>query len=64
MQALEALCQTQPSGAERPKWEASMKRYGDYLKGIYSYSMPYGMLRPVSTKRTNTWIRKPFLFCI
>jgi hypothetical protein len=55
MQALEALCQTQPSGAERPKWEASMKRYGDYLKGIYSYSMPYGML-PAGIHKTDEYL--------
>lgn len=44
MQALDALCRTQPDAPEKPPWERAMARYGDYLKAISSNTAPYGML--------------------
>ena len=44
MQALEALCTTQPEHTDKPLWESSMRLYGDYLKKIYAYAAPYGLL--------------------
>lgn len=44
MQALEALCRTQPGAAEKPQWEQAMRRYGEYLKAIAPNTAPYGML--------------------
>lgn len=44
MQALEALCRTQPESEERSCWESAMRRYGDYLKAIAGNTAPYGML--------------------
>lgn len=44
MQALEVLCRTQPGHKDHPLWEQGMHLYADYLKKIYSYAMPYGML--------------------
>lgn len=44
VQALEALCKAFPEAKEKPDWEASMELYGAYLKEIYSYATPYGMI--------------------
>ncbi|MDD4850852.1 MAG: glycoside hydrolase family 9 protein [Gemmiger sp.] len=44
MQALDALCRTQPGAPQRPLWEQAMRRYGDYLKAIAGNTAPYGML--------------------
>ena len=44
MQALEALCRTQPDAEERGDWEAAMRLYGGYLKAIAGNTAPYGML--------------------
>lgn len=55
MQALEALCLTQASSSKRAEWERSMNRYADYLKSIYTYSMPYGML-PSGIHRTDEYL--------
>ncbi len=44
MQALEALCLTQPERPEREKWEHAMSLYGGYLKSIAGNTAPYGML--------------------
>lgn len=44
MQALDALCRTQPEAPERPRWEQAMRRYGDHLKAITPNTAPYGML--------------------
>lgn len=44
MQALAALCRSQPQAADRPLWEGAMRRYGDYLKRIAANTAPYGML--------------------
>ncbi len=44
VQALEALCRTQPEAPERAAWEEGMWRYGSYLKAIAGNTAPYGML--------------------
>ena len=44
MQALEALCRTQPEAPERKDWERSMHLYGAYLKAIAGSTAPFGML--------------------
>ncbi|MBO9634091.1 MAG: glycoside hydrolase family 9 protein [Chitinophagaceae bacterium] len=44
MQALTALCETQPNHPDRQKWEASVRLYGDYLKNIMKYVQPYGLV--------------------
>lgn len=44
MEALAALCETQPNHADRPQWIASMRLYGEYLKNLMQYVRPYGML--------------------
>jgi hypothetical protein len=44
MQALTELCETQPHNPDYAKWENAIKLYGDYLKNIYRYVQPYGMI--------------------
>ena len=44
MQALEAACISFPDAPEKERWEACMRRYGDYLKAIAGNTAPYGML--------------------
>ncbi|AXY76376.1 glycosyl hydrolase family 9 [Paraflavitalea soli] len=44
MQALTALCETQPDNPDYKKWEAAIRMYGDYLKTIMQYVQPYGLV--------------------
>ena len=44
LQALDALCRTQPEAPEKAEWEHSMALYGDYLKAIICNTAPYGMI--------------------
>jgi hypothetical protein len=44
MQALTALCETQPDYPDYKKWEASIRMYGEYLKMIMRYVEPYGLV--------------------
>lgn len=44
MQALVALCRTQPAHRDKDVWENAMHLYGEYVKNIYSYAAPYGLL--------------------
>ena len=44
MQALTALCETQPNHPDYKKWEGSIRLYADYLKNIMQYVEPYGMI--------------------
>lgn len=44
MQALTALCETQPNHPDFKNWEAAIKMYGEYLKTIMKYVEPYGMV--------------------
>jgi hypothetical protein len=44
MQALTALCETQPKHPDYSTWENSIKIYGGYLKNIMQYVQPYGMV--------------------
>jgi hypothetical protein len=43
MQALTALCETQPGNPDYKKWAASIRIYGNYLKTIMQYVAPYGL---------------------
>ena len=44
LQALDALCKTQPDHPDRALWENTISLYGKYLKSIKSYLAPYGMI--------------------
>ncbi len=44
MQALTALCETQPDNPAYSSWEKTIRMYGDYLKNIIQYVQPYGMV--------------------
>ena len=44
MQALTALCETQPGNPGYKSWADAIMMYGDYLKKIFSYVQPYGMI--------------------
>ena len=44
MQALDAVCRSLKGNAHLAHWEQAMKRYGSYVKAMYAYSTPYGML--------------------
>lgn len=44
MQALTTLCETQPNHPDFPKWENSIRLYGEYLKNIMTFVEPYGMV--------------------
>ena len=44
MQALTALCETQPNNPDYTTWANSIKLYGDYLKNIFQYVQPYGLV--------------------
>lgn len=44
MQALAALCLTQPEAPDKPLWESAMLRFGRYLKAIAGNTAPYGMI--------------------
>jgi hypothetical protein len=44
MQALTALCETQPGHPDYKTWANSIGLYGEYLKKIMQYVHPYGMV--------------------
>lgn len=44
VQALDAICRTQPRAEALPRWERAMALYGEYLKAIAGNTAPYGML--------------------
>lgn len=44
MQALTALCNTQPDNADFNKWKNAIVLHGNYLKTIMQYVEPYGMV--------------------
>lgn len=44
MQALTALCETQPNNPDYKKWADAIKIYGNYLKTIMQYVAPYGLV--------------------
>lgn len=44
MEALAALCETQPGHADYEQWIHAMQLYGEYLKNIMRYVQPYGMV--------------------
>lgn len=44
MEALAALCESQPEHADHQKWTKAIALYGNYLKTIMQYVQPYGMV--------------------
>ncbi|NLA15889.1 MAG: glycosyl hydrolase family 9 [Bacteroidales bacterium] len=44
MQALTALCRTQPHHKDYNRWAEAIRLHGDYLKKIMQYVKPYGMM--------------------
>lgn len=44
MQALDALCESQPGHCDCGLWLASAKAYGGYVKSMMKYTAPYGMI--------------------
>jgi hypothetical protein len=44
MEAMMALCKTQPNHADYQKWDNSIRLYGGFLKSIMQYVAPYGMI--------------------
>lgn len=44
MQALTALCESQPGHSDRAAWEKAIRLFGGYLKTIYRYVRPYGLI--------------------
>jgi hypothetical protein len=44
MMALTLLCETQPHHPDYTKWENAIRLYGGYLKAIFRYVQPYGMI--------------------
>ena len=44
MQALTALCETQPNHPDFKSWDNAIRLYADYLKKIMQYVQPYGMI--------------------
>jgi hypothetical protein len=38
------LCETQPHHPDYATWENAIKLYGEYLKNIFQYVQPYGMI--------------------
>lgn len=44
MEALAALCESQPEHADYQKWTKAIALYGNYLKTIMQYVQPYGMV--------------------
>jgi hypothetical protein len=44
MQALTALCESQPKSPDYNKWANAIRMYGTYLKTIARYDVPYGLV--------------------
>ncbi len=44
MQALISLCESQPRHEEYGRWMRSIRLYANYLKDIFQYTAPYGMM--------------------
>jgi hypothetical protein len=44
MQALTALCESQPRHPDYVTWEDAIRLFGGYLKKIYRYVEPYGLI--------------------
>ena len=44
VQALVALCESQPHHPDFERWLSSIRLYGNYLKSIVYYTQPYGMI--------------------
>ncbi len=44
IEALDALCRTQPENPAVEQWKKSAHLYGEYLKSLMKYTLPYGMI--------------------
>ena len=44
MQSFAELCRTQPDHADCQRWRHSMEEYGNYIKYLMKYTLPYGMI--------------------
>lgn len=44
LEALEAICETQPKHPDYASWDKSIRLYGEFLKTIMQYAEPYGMI--------------------
>lgn len=44
MEAIVALCETQPNHKDYKRWDKAIKLYAGYLKNIMQYVAPYGMI--------------------
>lgn len=44
MEALAALCRTQPTHPDYNEWLTAIADYGDYIKALMKFSAPYGMI--------------------
>lgn len=44
IQALTALCESQPGHSDYERWEHAIRLYGSYLKHLTAYTKPYGMI--------------------
>lgn len=42
--ALESLCAVLPDAPSRKPYEDGLRRYGEYIKAMYTFSAPYGMI--------------------
>ena len=44
IQALTALCESQPGHSDYERWKHAIRLYGNYLKRLTAYTKPYGMI--------------------
>ncbi|MDR1569467.1 MAG: glycoside hydrolase family 9 protein [Oscillospiraceae bacterium] len=44
MQALTLLCETQPTHNAMPRWRDAIQRHAQYLKRLFEFASPYGMM--------------------
>lgn len=63
MQALDALCATQPEHPDYAAWHAAVERYGSYLKNLMSYTAPYGMV-PSGVYRDDEYLDKDGFYAV
>lgn len=63
MQALDALCATQPHHPDYGAWKSAVSRYGNYLKGLMAYTAPYGMV-PSGVYRDDEYLDKEGFYAL
>ena len=55
VQALVALCESQPHHPDFERWNNAIRLYGNYLKSIAYYTQPYGMI-PSGVYKTDEYL--------